>query len=368
MILGDLFDKSIPCQETLVSAFKLFSFIKKQPRKSFKIVREKNGEKEEVFFSGLPVFAIHGNHEFRGKDFANSLKVLEEAGSIIYLHASNVIIFGEKEKVALHGLGSVPEQKAREALNLWNPVPFSEMTNIVMLHQGFKELINFEDEMIASLSVEDLPNGFDLFANGHFHWNYELKDEKVHLVIPGSTVITQMKKLESEKKKCFLLYDSVSKKLNVVEIPNQRIFVYRKISFDKASSEEVFESVKTELGEIFSQNFSKKPLIKLKLSGSLEQGLNQYDLDFLSIFDEFGEKAILYVDKSFSKTDFRKKLQDLRQSQVEKKSISSIGLELLEKTLEETNIENFDTRRIFELLSEGNSSKVIEILSDYDFV
>ena len=51
--------------------------------------------------------------------------------------------------------------------------------------------------------------------------------------------------------------------------------------------------------------------------------------------------------------------------QKNKASISEIGLDLLEKNLAETQFSNaFDIRRIFSLLAENETEKVIELLSN----
>ena len=53
-----------------------------------------------------------------------------------------------------------------------------------------------EDESIASLSLADLPNGFDLIIDGHLHWTNEQKLEGKRFLLTGSTIFTQMKNLE----------------------------------------------------------------------------------------------------------------------------------------------------------------------------
>ena len=42
-----------------------------------------------------------------------------------------------------------------------------------------------------------------------------------------------------------------------------------------------------------------------------------------------------------------------------------LGLEILERNLEETNFSNaFDARRVFELLKEGETDKALELISE----
>ncbi len=362
LLQGDLFDESVPDQETWLEAFKLFSVTKNAKKADLSIFKQKNGEKQKIEFEGIPVVSIHGTHEFRGKDFANALSVLDQAGFMVYLHASEAIVSNENEILAIHGLGGVPEKKAKDVLQHYNPRPLEGMLNILLLHQSFKEFLPFDDEMIASLSLEDLPQNFDLIINGHFHADNEINNKNLRLLLPGSTVITQMKKNEANNPKKFFLYDTKTKTLEPIKIPGQRKFFYSELVFENASSEDVYKKVKKEL-ETILKNPDKEPLIKLKLSGSLASGITSSDLD-LSFVKLLNENAIIYVDKNFSDIKFKQKLENLRESH-HKKSISSLGIELLEKHLDETNVKkNFDVRRMFELLSKGEKDKAIELLSD----
>ena len=67
----------------------------------------------------------------------------------------------------------------------------------------------------------------------------------------------------------------------------------------------------------------------------------------LEIEKEFSGKLILSLDHDFSVVSLKKKVEELRALQKTKASISSMGLELLEKNLEETNFKGaFDVRRM----------------------
>jgi len=364
---GDLFNRAVPTQEDLFEAFALFADCHRFPGPDLKISVEKKGQAREVQFSGIPIIAIHGTHEFRGRDFKNALEVMDSAGFLIYIHAAHATVECRGEKIVFHGLGGVPEKKAKDALLKWAPKPVPGAKNILLLHQSFKEFLPFDDEMVASLSISDLPVGFDFAVNGHLHSHAEFREGNHVLLIPGSTVITQMKQAESESRKGFYIYDSSDGKAEFVEFVEQRPFYYKKIELENASIEEALERARNELSSLLSKGGERemRPLVRLVFKGSLAKGLNASDIDFSKAIGEFREKAIVTVSHSFTGEDFSKKIDALKKLQSEKKSIAEMGLGILEKNLAETDFgDAFNARRMFSLLSEGSTDKALEILME----
>jgi len=362
---GDMFHHAIPDQKTLLEAFQLLA-LPKQFSAHLQIEKiGRSGKTETTNASSVPFIAIHGTHEFRGKDFTNVFHILEKAGALTYLHAEKAVLSKHRERVVLHGLGGVPEKKALDALHLWNPKPEPEAYNIVLLHQSFKEFLPFDDDMVATLSISDLPKDFDLIVNGHLHWQSEFK-EGVHMIIPGSTVITQMKRLEAKKPKGFYLLETKTNKLEFKAIEGQRAFKYLKSSVHDASAEQVKEEIHKQVNEALSSAIpNPKPLIKIKLVGSLAKGFSPRDLNISEIEKSFADKAIVSVSANFQEVSFKKKMYELGRMQEQKKSISELGLEILEKNLEETDFSNaFDVRRIFKLLKEGETDMALELISE----
>ena len=165
---GDLFDGAVPSQEVWHKTMACFN--KNDSRLTRLVKKEFHGEKE-VEVKGIPIIAIHGTHEHRGKDFSNALDVLEEANCLLHLHAGFVElekdVNGEKEFVCVHGMGGVPEKMALMVFEKYSPKPIDGATNLLLLHQSFKEFLPFDDDAIATFSLSDLPSGFDLIIDGH---------------------------------------------------------------------------------------------------------------------------------------------------------------------------------------------------------
>lgn len=353
---GDLFDDATPTQEVWLKTFNVFASNFGE-LKSF--TKNTLSGKKQCFSKGIPFVAIHGTHEHRGKDFANAIDVLEESNCLVHIHASNVEFNQNGERVVIHGLGGVPEKHAKEVLEKYNPRPISGATNIIMFHQSFKEFLPFDDDdMIASLSLSDLPQGFDLIVNGHLHWSGEQNVEGRRFLLTGSTIFTQMKKLEGEKEKGVFIFDTVSKNISFVPFQNQRKLFYQKFSFKEALPEDVIKKVNEYVSSLGLNNFNSKPLVRIKLVGTIAKGFSQSDVS-LSLPKDL---AVFSLSKEFTVESFQKKLSALKELALEKKSVLEMGVDLLEKNVVEAGLVDFDTRRMFELLALGENEKAQSVL------
>jgi len=352
---GDLFDEAVPEQEVWKKTFECFTH-NNGPISEIK--KNQIGGTTIAYVKGKPIIAIHGTHEFRGKDFTNAIAILEEANCLVHLHAGHVELEKGGEKVFVHGLGGVPEKHAKEVLEKYGPKPIAGGTNLLMLHQSFKEFLPFdEDESIASLSLADLPNDFDLIIDGHLHWSNEQKLEGKRFLLTGSTIFTQMKKLEGQHEKGVFIFDTNTKALDFIPFSSPRKLFYEKMQFENAKPEEVIAAVNSKFKEIESLSFDKKPLVRFKLCGTLAKGFTQSDVSF-----SVPTCAIFSISKEFSVENFEKKIAQLKAIQMEKKSVVDFGIDILEKNVEEAKLINFQTRRLFDLLSIGEMEKAESVL------
>lgn len=353
VLSGDVFDTTVPSHTVLFRAVNSFARAK-EFKSGVKLKLEKNSSSGELKFSGIPILAIHGNHEYLGKEQRTALDVLSASGLIIYFHAGKIVAQKGEECTCIFGLGAVPEKVALDVLRQWNPQAQSGACNILLTHQGFKEFMPIEDDMVASLSLGDLPKGFDLVVNGHLHWSslHEISGSK--FLLAGSTIPTSIKKLEAERQKGVYIFDTQTKSLEFFPFERQREMFYHKILFNDADSEKIrSECAKTLEGDLKGVH-EFKPLIRLNLKGSLKKGLSNSDIDISEIEAEYSAKAILSISKDFSSDSFKKKISELREMQKSKLSVISMGMQILEKNLSETGFgSDFDMKKFFDLLSNG---------------
>jgi len=364
ILAGDIFDEAIPSQECLFQALKLFSIARKSNAETTaKIVSGKR--KDSIFhFKGIPIAAIFGTHEYRGQEQANVLDILQEAGSLLKLHGESAVFEKEGEKICIYGMGGVPEKKALDVLQVMNPQPLPDSFNIFFMHQSIKEFLPFEDDMVATIALSDFPKGFDLIVNGHLHWHKIDKINDSIFIMPGSTITTQMKKIESEAGKGIFLLDTKTKNAEFLQLPNQRKFFYKTIMLKDSMPEDAKELVKKEISGILVSEFKLKPLIKIKIKGALAKGISSSDLDFSPIEDEFSEKAFVSISKDFEVSEFKKKIAELRNEQQKKQSIKELAMSIFEKNLNESHFNNeFDYEKMLALLSEDKNEEALEMLA-----
>ncbi len=332
LLAGDLFDKSIPNQETWLQAFEIFSLAKDVPSSlSFKI------KDKEIKAKSLPIISISGTHEYRA-NLTNSLAILEKAGFLFRLH-NQYAIFPE---LAIYGLTGIPEKFALPAIQKLSPQPIPNKYNIFVFHQSLHEFLPFDEH---NLHIPDLPLFFNLYIDGHIHKPSFLPEQK--LLITGSTILTQMKEHEQSSKKVFFL-SLPEGKLEEKEIPNQRPFFYKKIKADSKSKQEIYSEISQFLSQILSTPKKKKPIIRIKISGKLQKG-ETTDFQFPKT-----EEAYLKIDTDTEENIFESSLTNLRNLQQEKTSIKEQAISLLENKLKETSFSSsLSIPFLFELLEKN---------------
>ncbi|MCD4739881.1 DNA repair exonuclease [archaeon] len=355
LLPGDLFDTRVPKQEIMEKAMRLLSMALDAKGSSIKTIDSFNvSEPSDYTLGGIPVVAIHGNHERRGSMLVNPVETLAAGGLLIHLHLGAIVFEKDGKRVAIHGMSAVPEPQAKDALIAWNPKPIEGAYNILVLHQSFKEMLY---EEIAFLEYSDLPKGFDLYVNGHIHWSsVEEKDGK-RVLHPGSTVITQMKRREAEEPKGFYFLDTDSGAIDFVALERQRPFFFREVTYENGSPLKIVEEV-TGLLDLIPES-DPKPQVKLKLKGSLQMGTV---LDVKQITDKFKDRMLLAVDDELGTEDFKKKIASLRELHKEKASVLELGMDILKQNLSEAKYEGVLAENIMPILEEGDSDKALEIV------
>ena len=327
---GDLFDSKIPKLETLKRAIEI---LKK---------------------SEIKIVAIHGNHERRAVDSTNTLKLLESAGIITYIHNKEYIFEKNGERIKIIGIGSVPEEyssmairKATERFDL-----DKNEFNILMIHQTIKELIPGKAEgNISRAEIEEMK--FDLVFNGHIHKKTIMLDGK--LLMPGSTVLTQLKKNETEKKG-FFIYDTRIKKEKFVSV-DSREFAYVEIEFENGDIQEIKDKVITNIKKIKKEN--EESIIAIKLKGNLKHGLRPSDL----VFPFVSDYRYVFIDNQLNSNNLKINIEKIKNMKEDRgNSVKEIAMKELKESTEK-EITMFDTRKLFDKLVE-NSDDAFDYLME----
>ncbi|MFN7990595.1 MAG: DNA repair exonuclease [Candidatus Micrarchaeia archaeon] len=312
---GDIFDVKIPKLETLKRAIEIFNK------------------------ATVPVYAIHGNHERRARELVNPVQLLESGTKIRILHGKDEIIEIGGEKIQVFGMGSVPEEYAETLLrSLMGRFRKADAFSILMLHQSIRELIPGASEELSLEYLETLP--FDLIINGHIHETIVKLGGR--FMIPGSTVITQLKKDEMAPKGYFL-YDTKTRASEFIAIDSRKFF-YEVLRFDGANETSVGQEISDTVARIRKDH--PKAIIAIKIDGSLKEGLSTSDIRI----DEYED---VFIDNRLNAENLGARLERIRSEREEDLSARDMALrELRAKT--DGKVTLFDSAELFEQLLLGS--------------
>ncbi len=360
LLLGDLFDTRSPRPEVWARAMRIFT-LPRMGRGRMRLVEvlgKEEGEISPLSLQGVPVVALHGNHESRTEGLKNPVEVLEAAGMLIHLHRESVVFEGPGGRVAVHGMSHVPERYSKGFLQTWDPRPVRDAFNVLMLHQSLGRYV-FSAEETAGLSPEELPRGFDLYLCGHVHYRAESTAWGRPLLFPGSTERTQLLPVEASSRKGFYLVEG--ERYRFVELETPRDFFYEEVDAEGGEVSSLERRVRERVEALLSgerKNRGKLPLIRLKLKGKLGKG-RKGDLDDISLVEEFSGRALLVV----SKEDLSSPQEEARREVLERlrdvRSLEEMTLRLLEKQLAELGYSyGLEAGSLCTLMMEGKEEEV----------
>ncbi|MFH1448781.1 MAG: DNA repair exonuclease [Candidatus Micrarchaeota archaeon] len=342
VLVGDIFDTKIPRLEVIEKAHRIFG----KARERHWDVEGPGGK--------VPIVAIHGTHERRHKDSVNPIQMMDAAGHWTYVHNSKAVFTLGNERISVQGLGGVPEEYAAAAMKAACFKAEEDAFNILVFHQSLKEFIPGGGEM---LSIDDLPPGFDIYACGHMHRSHIREACGGKLIIPGSTLLTQMRK-EEEKPKGFIVIDTEHRKEEFVEIPS-RPFFFRSIQIEGGGVGDVREKAVSEIEQIVS-GCKEKPIIRLRITGILGKGLKSSDV--VPDLREFSGKAFLEVEMKLDEDDVSRSLELVRGIREDGVSVKRMGLEMLKSKLSEAGCVLDDVDALFDSLADGETEKIVNEL------
>lgn len=341
ILAGDIFDMKVPRMEVLDSVMDALE------------CGRKNEWPSSNHGGRLPVVAIHGTHERRSKESVNPIQILERAGFITNVHDACEIFEKDGERVAVCGFGGVPDEFVAEELKKSDIKPAENSFNIFVFHQTITDFI----PMAKGVSLSELPKGFDLYVCGHIHKKRieKLKDSGKFFIIPGSTVITQMKRDETEEKG-FILFDTKENKWEFIPVKS-RIFLFKEIIFAAADSITVKKKCRETIEEMLKEaerlgkqrNDARPPVIKVEISGSMKEGLKRENLDLSDISSEYDDKCELELENSLDSKGLSERIELFRKMYEEKKSIKELGIDILKTKLGRKDI---DVDYLFEKLAD----------------
>jgi DNA repair exonuclease SbcCD nuclease subunit len=214
-----------------------------------------------------------------------------------------------------------------------------------------------------SIDATHLPEGFDLFIDGHLHGPGTENVRGTPLVFPGSTVITQFDKTEASGEKGFYQIDAdIESDKPKLSFTFKTIDSRRRFFFDDVDiTGGMRANVEKKLGTILENTFEKRPLIKIKILGNEAEFIEQ---DVKDIERKYGDRAILRFVKDLESPEITKKVEFLRNLRDQKMSAEEIGLNMLHTNLENSGFKNsFEVDGTFTLLVDNRVDEVFNLIT-----
>ncbi len=370
LIAGDIFDARVPRQEVWPGALEVFSLprLAKSEARVEKIVHHEGREREPhpLNNSGIPVVAIYGTHERRGRGMINPVQLLERAGFLYCLHGETMILSKGGERLAITGMSGVPEAYARSVLDALSPKPVQGCYNIFVLHQSIEGYV-YSDVDNPCLSIDDLPRGFDLVVDGHIHRRELVELDKGLLLFPGSTILTQARKSEAGVEKGISIVDTLKGDISFVPLEGTRPFYYEEVDCGGKTSEECIGALHGVLENISRGEHAKKPMVRVVLVGRAKEVVDQVALS--RVEEEFSDRMILSIVSRVTTSSIERglaRLEELRSSHV---SVVEEGEAILRENARKHGV-SLDYSLFFDMLVEGDidgASSVIEGLVSGSF-
>ena len=351
IIAGDIFDSDNPDSSTLAKSLRILQklTIKDYGAKVEEV--EFRNKKDFSAFPNLPVVAIPATHERKTFGEEDIVEALQIANFLINANNKWIKISKGNEKISILGLGGMDDSEFKKFLEKEREKIEEEAKNkegfkIFLFHQSLKELMPFVNDFA---SLDELPKGFDLYVCGHIHNKVEARVHTKMFLIPGSTVLTQQKK-EEQGKKGFLIFDTKNYSYEFVEI-NSRPFFYIDLNFESATPSEVIEKIKQKIEEV--EKKAEKPIIKIKITGTLKEGFRPKDLQLTQLQKD--EKALISIDKALTSKATEIEIEKVREM-IKKGDVKELGSQLLAEELRKIGFK-LDGSALFEILSRKEERK-----------
>ncbi len=348
LIAGDIFDTRVPKQDVFarVARILLRAHMQSSDAKLVEFIGKDKSDFQELVLRGIPIIAIHGNHERRSRQLINPVQALEHAGILINLHCACAVFEINGTKVAIHGMGAVPERYARDVFLEWRPKPVKDAINILMLHQSIGDYIYSPLEP-PTLRLEDLPDGFDLYVLGHLHYS-ELRDFKSgKLLLPGSLIPTVPRKDEAMQKKGVWFFDGKNVELTALRF--QRKIYFKEFEY----TPDVKERIKHWL-----KSLEEGSIVYVKVKGKSKEGCT---VSFRDILNEFENRLILKLKVNVESEEFTEKVKVIELVKENRLSPEDLGMEMFRKNLVALNC-SLKPEDLFELLVSGDVETAFSIL------
>ncbi|MCL6500725.1 MAG: hypothetical protein K6T16_01675, partial [Candidatus Pacearchaeota archaeon] len=239
--------------------------------------------------------------------------------------------------------------------------------SILLLHTTIEELLPHPlKTQLRSVSINDLPPGFDYYALGHIHFSAILNKEGKIFAYPGPLFPSNFSELERQHEATFLIIEAKEGMIKEEDIRKISIGFGNVVNLEVNADNETPISLKEKISSELEKKARelKEATVTLKVYGLLKEGKTS-EIDFLSIEEEAkakGARCMLRNVSQLSSREFDIKIEDIESKDIEEIEQSTLKKALDEGLISEEDVKNFFSfTRIFNIDKiEGESSGTFE--------
>jgi DNA repair exonuclease SbcCD nuclease subunit len=341
LIAGDLFDAAIP---------------------PIDILKEATAKLKELKDNEISCFVVAGSHDFSVSG-RSMIHVLEKAGLCYDVAGSGPIetenyfisgIAGEKKGLEIKKIFSINEKDKK--------IKDKKKLKILILHTTLEEM---NLPFIDSISIKDLPKGFDYYALGHIHRKAVFDEKDSKIVYPGALFPCNFSEFEQNKFGYFFIVNFNKKEGNkkIMEIKEIPVKLKEVIVFNIDANNENPQSLKQKIIEKINEDINDK-IVTLRISGTLASG-RPSEINFKEIENEFLKAGIggwaycLLTNTSKLVTkEFELAAEKIKNLKMENLDIFSLEKDIIEEMIKQKVIESKDENRVVELMKYFDSEKL----------
>jgi len=354
-VFGEAIEKSISEHvKAIILAGDIFHNPKPNGAAIIRLARELKKLKEK----SIPVFFVLGEHDIsRSNDVPlpylfHNLGLARGLKPDSPVQIENLLIYGfNKERRSNIDNGLIrPFRKLESILqnDIQKPADqYHSSKKILVLHQGLYDFNKFAGEIFSN----DLPTGFDYYAMGHYHDHIEKRFASLNeglVAYPGSIDLGHNEAI-SNVEKGFLLVDLSEVSANVhthwIKLEKRRHQFEYQIEYPKLD-----EKLRNIIQE--STQYSKKPVIDLKISGTnidhkiLTRQLLQLETSFLyynwSLLDKDSSTGFSFDNAE--DFDMDKEMSSLILKSLHSEPLTHLSLDLI--SMFDNQDDNHDNKNI----------------------
>lgn len=326
IVAGDFFDTAIP---------------------SIDILKQATVKLKELKDNDIKCYVVPGSHDYSvsGKTM---LQVLEKAGLCI-----DVTLPVEEKNYFIQGLGGEKRGLEIKKIASIKSNRDEKRFKILVMHTTLTEM----ELPIASVSLDELPKGFDYYALGHIHQKKIFENK---IAYPGALFPCSFSEIEKCKNGYFFIVDVDENSKKITEIREIPVKIKETLCLNASADDENPQELMQSILKLIDSSEVKDKIVALRVEGTMSSGksseINFKDIDKV-IFDKGAYCVLRNTSKLFTK-EFELTEQEIKEMKIDMQSIGNIEKDIIGEMINQKIIESKDKEQVILLMDCFDKEKI----------